>query len=63
MRVKYKKYTDDEISEFCNGVEKLLSSINERIVTKKRNKGAQVEDIAEDEDEAFTRDEDMFVIL
>jgi hypothetical protein len=43
MRVKNKKLSDDDISQYCESVEKLLGSINERSVTKKRKKEAQLE--------------------
>jgi hypothetical protein len=44
MRVKHKKYTDYEINQYCQGVEKLLGSINERIATKKSKKRVDVEE-------------------
>lgn len=53
MRLKNKKLTDDDIAQYCKGVEELLSAINEKSAMKKSKKpvgkGAE-EHVSEDED-------------
>jgi hypothetical protein len=53
MRLKKKKLTDDDIAQYCKGVEELLSSIHEKNVAKKKKKpfGRRAEGhVPEDED-------------
>lgn len=55
--MKVKKLTDDDIKQYCESVDRLLSSIKERGPKKKSNKPVA----AEDED-AELYDEDIFVM-
>jgi hypothetical protein len=48
MRVKNKVFTDNEINQYCQGVEELLKAINERSDTKKPKKSVIVEEAVDD---------------
>ena len=58
MIVENKKLTDDEIAQYCQSVNELLTSINERSATKKGKK--TVEAVEEDH---ITEDEDILALL
>ena len=57
MGIRNSKYTDADISEFCESVEKLLESIHVRVRGKKRKKAVNVE-----EENYTPSDEDMLVM-
>ena len=53
---KNKKFSDDDISQYCESVEKLLERIHEKSTTKKRKKTVKAAE------ERVTSDEEMFVL-
>ena len=55
--LKNKKLTDDDIAQFCQSVDTLLASINERSVAKKVKKTVKV-----GEKDSITSDEDILVL-
>ena len=57
MIVKNNKLTDDDITQYCQSVNKLLAAINERSVAKKRKKPVEIE-----EENYTTSDEDVLVL-
>lgn len=61
LNVKHSKnipYTDDEINQYCESVEKLLVKIKEDSLTKKRRKVREIEV----EEEPVPVDEDELVL-
>jgi hypothetical protein len=56
MILKNKKLTDDDITQYCQSVNQLLDSINERSVKKKGKKPVKVEE------DYITSDEDILVL-
>jgi Na+/phosphate symporter len=61
LNVKQSKnmpYTDEEINQYCESVEKLLMKIKEDSLTKKRRKVREIEV----EEEHVTADEDEFAL-
>jgi hypothetical protein len=57
MIVKKNKLTDDDITQYCQSVNKLLASINERSVAKKGKKPVEIE-----EEDYTASDEDVLVL-
>jgi hypothetical protein len=61
LNVKHSKkrpFTDDEINQYCESVEKLLVKIKEDSLTKKRRKAREIEV----EEEPVPVDEDELVL-
>jgi hypothetical protein len=58
MIVKKNKLTDDDITQYCQSVNKLLASINERSVAKKGKKPVEIEE----EEDYTASDEDVLVL-